>query len=242
MISQGLHRAIIFDFDGVIADSEVLANVVLAEKISALGFPVTLEQVLQRYQGKRWSEFAIALEEVIGKYVPPDFKTEWEGTTLDRLRSELQEVQGATAFIRKWAAIPKCIASSSSIARLSISLKKLNLEEDFGSNVLSADSVSRGKPFPDIFLLAADKLGVAPASCVVIEDSGSGVRAAIDAGMTVIGLIAASHVRDGHRQRLIEAGARHLAANWSEVDDLMPSLFGPSALSVTASAQLNTTT
>jgi beta-phosphoglucomutase-like phosphatase (HAD superfamily) len=77
--------------------------------------------------------------------------------------------------------------------------------------------VSRGKPHPDIFLLAADKLGVSPKSCLVIEDSTSGIKAAVAAGMTAVGLCAASHIREGHQLKLREAGAVHLAKSWDEV-------------------------
>ncbi len=77
--------------------------------------------------------------------------------------------------------------------------------------------VRRGKPHPDIFLFAAEKLGVDPRSCLVIEDSAGGVTAAVAAGMTAVGLCAASHVRPGHDLRLREAGATHLASSWDEV-------------------------
>jgi len=220
-----MHKAIIFDFDGVIADSEILANSVLAEQITALGFPVTVEQVLHRYQGTRSTDFAAAIKEGTGNEMPPVFKQEWEQATLARLEADLEEVNGAREFIRKWVSIPHCIASSSSPRRLSVSLEKLGLTEDFGANVFSADSVSRSKPFPDIFLLAAEKLGVAPTNCVVIEDSANGVRAGIAAGMTTIGLCAAGHIREGHEAKLKDAGAHYTANDWSEVDRLMPRLF-----------------
>jgi HAD superfamily hydrolase (TIGR01509 family) len=221
-----VEKAIIYDFDGVIADSEIIANNVLAEQITALGYPITLEQVLQQYQGKHSTGLIAALEESIGRKIPPNFRRDCEAAIFDKLQTELLEVRGAIAFIRKWSSIPKYIASSSSIARLSASLQKLGLTEDFGSNVLGAEAVLRRKPFPDIFLLAAERLSVSPAACVAIEDSPQGVGAALEAGMTVIGLSAGSHVRDGHRDLLAKAGAHHFAANWIEVDNLMPTIFG----------------
>ena len=93
----------------------------------------------------------------------------------------------------------------------------LALEDSFGGNVFSADMVRRGKPHPDLFLFAAEKLGVDPASCLVIEDSAGGVKAAVAAGMTAVGLCAASHIRSGHDLRLRDAGASHLAASWEQV-------------------------
>ena len=94
----------------------------------------------------------------------------------------------------------------------------LALEAEFGSRVFSADMVARGKPYPDIFLFAADKLGASPDECLVIEDSASGIKAAVAAGMTAIGLCAASHIREGHDLKLRDAGALHLAHSWPDVE------------------------
>jgi HAD superfamily hydrolase (TIGR01509 family) len=106
---------------------------------------------------------------------------------------------------------PDGIASSSSIDRLQLCLSVLALEAEFGGHVFSADMVARGKPHPDIFLFAASRLGVRPDQCLVIEDSAGGIRAAVAAGMTVVGLCAASHIREGHDLKLRDAGAVHLA-------------------------------
>ena len=104
-------------------------------------------------------------------------------------------------------------------------LKVLSLVEEFGDNVFSADMVERGKPHPDIFLLAAQRMGIPAIDCVVIEDSVSGVRAGVAAGMTVVGLCAGSHLRPGHAQKLTDAGARYTAATWAEVQTITCSLF-----------------
>src|SRR6266480_4248376 len=159
--------ALIFDFDGVIADSEALANTVLAEFITDLGHATNLEDALEHYSGRRWDDAIAAIESAVGKPLPGSFSD--------------------------------------------------NLKHKFGGNVFSADMVSRGKPHPDIFLLAADRLGVNPKSCLVIEDSTSGIKAAVAAGMTAVGLCAASHIREGHQLKLREAGAVHLANSWDEV-------------------------
>jgi beta-phosphoglucomutase-like phosphatase (HAD superfamily) len=94
----------------------------------------------------------------------------------------------------------------------------LALEAEFGSHVFSADMVARGKPHPDIFLFAAAKLGVRPDECLVIEDSANGIRAAVAAGMAVVGLCAASHIREVHDLKLRDAGAVYLAHSWSDVE------------------------
>ena len=210
--------ALIFDFDGVIADSEAIANTVLAETVTGLGHSTTLDQALARYLGRRWGEVVAEVESAIGKPLPDNFSDQLKLATLDRFRTDLKEVSGASNFIRRFAHIPRCIASSSSIDRLQLCLSVLTLEAEFGSHVFSADMVARGKPHPDIFLFAAEKLGVKPNECLVIEDSAGGIKAAVAAGMTTVGLSAASHIREGHDLKLRDAGAVHLAQSWSDVE------------------------
>lgn len=208
--------AIIFDFDGVIADSEALANTVLAEAVSSLGLPTTLDDALRLYQGKRWHEVIALVEHRTGRPLPADFTDKLRVNTLQRFTTDLAEVDGAISFIRALQ-VPRCIASSSPMERLTVCLHTLGIHDEFDGRVFSADVVPNGKPAPDIFLYAAANLGVTPSDCVVIEDSVSGVEAGLAAGMTVIGLCAASHCRAGHWDRLAAAGATEVASSWSEV-------------------------
>jgi HAD superfamily hydrolase (TIGR01549 family) len=217
--------ALIFDFDGVIADSEAIANTVLAETVTDLGHSTTLDQALARYSGRRWDEAVAEIEAAIGHPLPSNFSDQLKLATFDRFRTDLKEVSGATSFIRRFSHIPRCIASSSSIDRLQLCLSVLALETEFGSHVFSADMVARGKPHPDIFLFAASRLGVSPEKCLVIEDSAGGIRAAVAAGMTAVGLCAASHIRDGHDLKLHDAGAVHLAQSWSDVERIALQFF-----------------
>jgi HAD superfamily hydrolase (TIGR01549 family) len=210
--------ALIFDFDGVIADSEAIANTVLAETITGLGHPTTLDQAMTRYMGRRWADVLTEIEAATGRTLPADFSSELKRATFEGFRTDLTEVSGAKSFIKRFAHIPRCIASSSSMDRLQLCLSILALEEEFGRHVFSADMVARGKPHPDIFLFAANQLGVRPDQCLVIEDSAGGIRAATSAGMTAVGLCAASHIRDGHHRKLSDAGAVHLAHSWAEVE------------------------
>jgi HAD superfamily hydrolase (TIGR01549 family) len=218
--------ALIFDFDGVIADSEALANTVLAETVTAFGHATTLEDSLGRYAGRRWVDVMAEIESATGKRLPASFSDDLKSATFDRFRADLTEVGGATKFIETFADLPRCIASSSSLDRLQLCLSILDLTDKFGDNVFSADMVPRGKPHPDIFLFAADRLGVSPDSCLVIEDSAGGITAAVAAGMTAVGLCAASHIRTGHHLRLREAGAVHLASSWDEVETIASQFFG----------------
>jgi HAD superfamily hydrolase (TIGR01509 family) len=217
--------ALIFDFDGVIADSEAIANTVLAETVTELGHSTTLDEALERYSGRRWEEAIAQIEAAIGRPLPSDFSSKLKRATLDRFRTDLKEVSGAAQFIKRFSHIPRCIASSSSIDRLRLCLSSLAMEAEFGDHVFSADMVARGKPHPDIFLFAASKLGAKPNECLVIEDSAGGIKAAVAAGMTAVGLCAASHIREGHDIKLRDAGAVHLAHSWSDVEQFASQFF-----------------
>ena len=217
--------ALIFDFDGVIADSEAIANTVLAETVTDLGHSTSLDQSLARYAGRRWAEVMAEIEAAVGKPLPSEFSGDLKRATLQRFRTDLKEVSGAADFIKRFSHIPRCIASSSSIDRLQLCLSILKLDAEFGAHVFSADMVARGKPHPDIFLLAADRLGVRPDRCLVIEDSAGGIKAAVAAGMTAVGLCAASHIREGHEVKLRDAGAVHLARSWAEVEQIAARFF-----------------
>jgi HAD superfamily hydrolase (TIGR01509 family) len=217
-------RAIIFDFDGVIADSEVLSNTVLAEIVSELGVPTTLEDSYRDYMGKRFHDVIAAIEKTVGRALPPSFGEEYQGRTLQRFRQELAPIAGAREFIDKFIDVPRCIASSSSPDRLAVCLDVLDMTGLFEGRVFSASEVARGKPYPDIFLHAAAQIGVPSSDCIIIEDSASGVIAGQAAGSIVIGLLAAGHIRDGHAATLKEAGAHHLAADYVELERIVGEL------------------
>jgi HAD superfamily hydrolase (TIGR01509 family) len=217
-------RLIIYDFDGVIAESEVLANTVLAEFITELGVPTSLDDSYRLYMGKRFADVIAAVESSVGGTLPATFPAEFQARTLARFRRELRFVEGARDYIDAFAHVPRCIASSSSPDRLAVCLEVLELQSTFGAHVFSASAVPRGKPHPDIFLHAAGQLGVAVADCIVIEDSASGVQAGVAAGMTVIGLLAAQHIQPGHADRLRAAGAHHVARTFKDAERITRAL------------------
>ncbi len=217
-------RALIFDFDGVVADSEVLANTVLAEVVTELGVPTTLEDSYRLYLGKRFSEIITAIETSVGRTLPDSFPAEFQAKTLDRFRQSLAPIPGVREFITRFGHAPRCIASSSSPDRLALCLDVLDMTSLFEGRVFSASNVARGKPYPDIFLHASDNIGVAPGECIVIEDSASGVVAARAAGCTVIGLLAAGHLPRDHGLSLKDAGAQHLALDYREAERIVADL------------------
>ena len=211
---------IIYDFDGVIAESEVLANSVLAEIVTELGVPTTLQDSYRLYMGKRFVDVISAVETRVGRALPATFAAEYQARTLGRFREELQLVNGVRDYIDAFAHVPRCIASSSSPDRLALCLELLGLQSKFGAYVFSASAVARGKPHPDIFVHAAQQMGVDPSKSIVLEDSPSGVEAAIAAGMTVIGILAGSHIQPHHRKRLGAAGAEHIAQSFVEAEEI----------------------
>jgi HAD superfamily hydrolase (TIGR01509 family) len=216
--------AIIFDFDGVIADSEVPANAVLAEFVTEVGAPTTIEDSYRDYMGKRSHEVVAAIEKSVGRAIPESFGEQWQVRTLARFRHDLAPIAGVREFFERFIDLPRCIASSSTPQRLAVSLEILEMTELFEGRVFSALNLARGKPHPDIFLHAAAEMGVSSSECIIIEDSASGVIAGREAGSTVIGLLAAGHIRDGHRARLKDAGAHHLAADYIEVERIVRDL------------------
>lgn len=212
-----MHRPIIFDFDGVIVDSELIANRALAETLTAIGMPTTTEEAMARYIGLRMSDCVRTAEGIHGRPLPADFVETCRARTRSILNEELRPVVGAPAFIRSCTPALTAIASSSSVAGIKHSLGLVGLADCFEARIFSAADIERGKPHPDVFLHAANGLGANPTDCIVIEDGTLGVQGAVAAGMTVIGLTAGSHCRSDHADRLRAAGAHIVAGSYAEV-------------------------
>jgi len=193
---------------------------VLAEMVTELGVPTNLQDAYARYMGKRFSEVMSAVEASLGRAPPAAFASDLQARTFARFRDELRLVDGVRSYMDAFAHVPSCIASSSTPDRLALCLEVLKLQSAFGENVFSASAVARGKPHPDIFLHAAQRMGIPASRSVVLEDSPSGVAAAIAAGMTVIGILAASHIQRDQRERLCSAGARHVAQSFEEAEGI----------------------
>jgi HAD superfamily hydrolase (TIGR01509 family) len=210
---------IIFDFDGVVADSEGHANSVLAEIITELGVPMTLEDAYLQFMGKPFPDVISRVKEIVGENRPEDFAQYFQDRLLSRFRRDLQPVPGVNDYIAAFNHLPMCIASNSSHDRLKVCLEVLRLQKIFGKNVFSASDVVKAKPHPDLFLHAAKQMDTDPSRTIVIEDSASGVTAAVAAGMKVIGLLAGSHIQSRHEQELLVAGANYVVNTFAEAKD-----------------------
>lgn len=214
---------IVFDYDGVVADSELLNNLVLSELLTECGLATSLDDALSIYMGKRWLDCVPLIEDRLGGPCPGHVHGEWTRRCHERAASELRPVAGFRDFLASRRE-QRCIASSSPVAWIEMGLERFGARASFGDAIFSAAvHVTRGKPHPDLFLHAAAMMGVDPARALVIEDTPTGVRAGVAAGMTVVGLCAGGHIRDGHAQRLQEAGAHHVAGDYAAVAHFMNS-------------------
>lgn len=214
--------AIIFDFDGVVADSEVRANQSLAESLTAADMPATYEDCLRDYYGHNWQETERRIVARYGRALPADFRETHRERARARYMEGFDAVPGVAAFLDALGFLPRAIASSSRAEYIGWALGLFGLGHHFGEHVYSADGWDRGKPFPDIYLAAARGLGVDSADCLAIEDSPTGAQAAIAAGMTVIGFCGAGHIVDraGHAAMLRDLGVHHVALSFDEVAGL----------------------
>jgi HAD superfamily hydrolase (TIGR01509 family) len=185
---------IIFDCDGVLVDSEVIAHALLAAK------------AVQKFAGRSLVDTLSLLEASLGRSIPDDLGQRYGRLLLERLGRDLKPIASVKATI---AALPyrRCVASSSSLERIRLSLQATGLASLFDANIFSATQVAHGKPAPDLYLLASIRMGIAPEHCVVVEDSTIGVKAARAARMKVIGFTRAAHATPDAARRLAAAGA-----------------------------------
>src|SRR5438270_5796375 len=196
---------VIFDCDGVLIDSELLSVRADRECLAACGIELSMEEILERYTGISFAGMVADLEARHGR-LPADFAERHRRHLWPLFDSELRAIPGVSAVIDALTC-RACVASSGRPDRLRHALSLVGLYDRFHPNIFSAVEVAHGKPAPDLFLHAAERMGVTPARCIVIEDSLPGVTAAVAAGMTVIGFVGASHCRPGDAARLAAQGA-----------------------------------
>jgi len=173
---------VIFDCDGVLVDSERLAIQTEAEILTGLGWPLTASEVVERFVGRSAAYMHEEIERHLGRSV--DWDTEFETRYKEVFGRELVAVPGVVEALDQ-IPVATCVASSGSHERMRFTLGLVGLLDRFRGRIFSVDDVAQGKPAPDVFLHAADKMGVAPDRCAVVEDSVSGVTAGLSARMTV---------------------------------------------------------
>jgi HAD superfamily hydrolase (TIGR01509 family) len=208
---------VIFDNDGVLVDSEPISNTLLAAYLTELGHPTSYEDSLRDYMGAAMHRVHDTVLERTGQRLPADFDDVFHARVFAAFERELQPVAGAVQVLEKLAAdgVPYCVASSGSHERIRVGHRKTGLDRWFDDGrIFSSQDVGRGKPAPDLFLYAAERMGVPAERCAVVEDSPLGVRAAHAAGMDVYGFTAMTPA-----DRL--TGATELFADMGELADLL---------------------
>lgn len=196
---------VIFDCDGVLVDSEVISNRVLAAMLTEQGLPTTLAQARREYQGLLLEDVSARAAAKLGRSLPADWLARYEAARSDAFRHELRPIAAVAETVQALlvAGLAVCVASQGKLEKTRLSLALTGLDHLFPEHVrFSAQSVANGKPAPDLFLHAAASMGTKPKRCVVVEDTPSGVLAAVAAGMRAIGYSA-----DSDEHALAAAGA-----------------------------------
>jgi len=216
---------VIFDCNGVLVDSEPIAAAVLVEAFKRVGMALTVESMTRRFHGRRPADIFAAVEAATGKALPAEFSAMVATETLRRLRAELRAIPHASHALT-WIRGPKAVASSSPLNRVRTSLEVTGLLRFFEPRLFSASDVRKGKPAPDLFLLAAARSEVEPAQCIVVEDSAPGIAAAAAAGMTPIGFVGGSQTPGRLASELLAIGARTVVADMRRLKNAITDLRG----------------
>jgi len=211
---------VIFDCDGVLVDSEVISCRAHADTLTRHGFPITPDGVLKRFLGVSDREARRIVESEIGRALPDSFEAEVKHATLSLYADDLSAIAHVGEAITALD-LPKCVASSGTPEKIHHGLTCAGLYDQLAPHIFSATQVKRGKPAPDLFLLAATQMGANPARCIVIEDSVAGITGARAAGMTVLGFYGGSHCTAEHEDMLRQAGAAITFADMRQLPDLI---------------------
>jgi HAD superfamily hydrolase (TIGR01509 family) len=199
----------------VLVDSERITNRVFAAMLNEIGLGVTLEDMFDRFVGRSMDQCLEIISGLLGRDVPAGFVAEYRSRSSAALLSEVKPVPGIEAALEALE-LPYCVASNGTLEKMQTTLGITGLWPRFEGRLFSVDDVERGKPFPDLYLLAASRYGVAPSRCAVIEDTPTGVTAGVAAGMAVYGYCALTP-----RRRLEEAGVQCTFASMQDLPGLL---------------------
>lgn len=217
------YAGLIFDFDGVLIESEAVGNRQIAAYLTGIGHPTSAADSFATFMGLSGTAFLAAVEQWIGRPLPDDFHTMRQAEDERVLREGIDAVAGAPGFVLGLPDdVPKAIASSSSTAWITRHLDHIGLHAAFGDRIFSGkEHVGRGKPAPDIYLHAAAALGVPIERCAILEDSPVGATGAVASGAHVIGFVGATHCAPDHAEKLRAIGVHDIARDFAEVAALL---------------------
>ncbi len=180
------YKCVIFDCDGVLVDSEEITNKILVEMTNDLGGNIDLDYAYAHFHGKSLATILNHIESLTKKVIPDQFESDFRARTFSRFKSEIKPISGIEAVL-KALTVPFCVASSGPRNKIELNLTTTKLLPYFQTNIFSSYDIGSWKPDPGIFINAAQSMGFEPAECIVIEDSISGVQAAIAGGFEVFG-------------------------------------------------------
>lgn len=212
---------VIFDFDGVVADSEVISLSELQKALHAFGVKMSVDEVRAKFLGSAINKIEAFLDTDSAGKTSEGFARKWYDALFARFAKELTVMPGLIDLLDALdqREVPYCIASGGSFERLGVALKATLLTNRFKNRIFSADLVEHGKPAPDLFLHAAREMGASPEKCLVIEDSPAGIVAAKKAGMRALGFVGGSHLKDRievHSKDLLLHRANRVMARFNE--------------------------
>jgi len=211
---------LICDCDGVLVDSEVIADHVMHSTLSAMYPDLSFDAIVKTAFGQKTARFLESVEATFGITLPVDFVKTVDRQVEAELARSLSAIAGVRDALHR-VPLPAAVVSNSRLARVTTSLERTGLTELFAPRIFSAEQVARPKPFPDVYLFAAQQLGVDPARCLVIEDSVSGLSEARAAGMKTIAFVGASHIPDGYADVLRKMGITRIMQHMSELPSLV---------------------
>lgn len=206
-------ETIIFDCDGVLINSEIIANRVEVEVKNELGFPILLNEQLNRFVGLGMSH-PLVIEEL--QRLPADYINIVEERVLTAYKNELKPIEGVVEVLRQ-IKLPMCIASSSETDSLKFKLELTGLKPFFKDFLFTGTMVKNCKPAPDLYLLALEKMNWDPKTCLVVEDSLAGVTSAKAAGLFVCGFVGGEHLLPGHAEQLKKLGADQIVSDFRDI-------------------------
>lgn len=183
---------VIFDCDGVLIDSEPIANRVFADQLARAGLAMPPEELMRTFVGRTRDGCIELAGRMLGRELPADFARTWDEALFAALEREVRPVDGIEQVL-DGLQVPWCVASNGEPERMRLALRAAGLLRRVGDRLFSARQVARPKPAPDLFLYAARRMGFAPEACAVVEDTPTGVKAGVAAGMRVFGYAGAPH-------------------------------------------------
>lgn len=213
-------KHVLFDNDGTVVDSEIIAARAMLRLLARLGLPLVERDYTMRFPGLLDRDILAALRLEEGFEPPDDFFQQLRDEHAHGFYHSLRAIRGMPTLFRSLK-VPKSMVSNGSILHVEKSLRKVRLRSAVDGHIFSAEQVDKPKPAPDIYLFALEKLRLQPHETVVVEDSVTGVLAAKDAGIQVIGFLGAAHIHDGHGQKLLEAGADFIAPDVSALSGVL---------------------